>query len=70
MELKDITVSVKISEPAADAVQIVKDTADKNNYQIIVKPIEFEIVCSSGNKAVKLSAAPDACRGLLHKSCI
>ena len=55
VELKDITVSVKISEPAADTVKIVEDTADKNNYQIIVKPIEFEITCSSGSKTVEVS---------------
>ncbi|MCK9313928.1 MAG: S-layer homology domain-containing protein, partial [Methanocorpusculum sp.] len=55
VELKDIAVSVKISEPAADTVKIVEDTADKNNYQIIVKPIEFEITCSSGSKTVEVS---------------
>ncbi len=55
VELKDIEVSVKISEPAADTVKIVEDTADKNNYQIIVKPIEFEITCSSGSKTVEVS---------------
>ena len=55
VELKDITVSVKISEPAADTVKIVEDTANKNNYQIIVKPIEFEITCSSGSKTVEVS---------------
>ncbi|MDD4834541.1 MAG: S-layer homology domain-containing protein [Lutispora sp.] len=55
VELKDIAVSVKISEPAEDTVKIVKDTADKNNYQIIVEPIEFEITCSSGSKTVEVS---------------
>ncbi|MEN6317089.1 MAG: S-layer homology domain-containing protein [Clostridiaceae bacterium] len=55
VELKDIAVNVKISEPAADTVKIVEDTADKNNYQIMVKPIEFEITCSSGNKTVEIS---------------
>jgi hypothetical protein len=55
VELKDIAVSVKISEPATDTVKIVEDTADKNNYQIIVKPIEFEITCSSGSKTVEVS---------------
>ena len=55
VELKDIAVSVKISEPAADTVKIIEDTADKNNYQIVVKPIEFEITCSSGSKTVAVS---------------
>jgi hypothetical protein len=55
VELKDIAVSVKISEPAADTVKIIEDTANKNNYQIVVKPIEFEITCSSGDKTVEVS---------------
>jgi len=53
--LQDIEVSVKISEPAEDTVKIVEDTADKRNYQIMVKPIEFEITCSNGNKTVEVS---------------
>lgn len=55
VELKDIEVSVKISEPAEDTVKIALDTANKNNYQIIVKPIEFEITCSSGSKTVEVT---------------
>ena len=55
VELKDIAVSVKISEPAEDTVKIVEDTANKNNYQVVVKPVEFEITCSSGNKTVEVS---------------
>ena len=55
VELKDIAVSVKISEPAENTVKIIEDTADRNNYQIIVKPVEFEITCSSGDKTVEVS---------------
>jgi len=54
-ELRDIKVSVKISEPAPDTVKIVADNADKNNYQIIVKPIEFEITCSSGSRTIEIT---------------
>lgn len=54
-EPKDISVSIKISEPDEDTVKIVADTANKNNYQIVVKPIEFEITCSSGSKIVEVS---------------
>jgi len=52
VELKDIAVSVRISEPPAETVKIVADTANQNNYQIVVPPIEFAITCSSGNKTV------------------
>jgi len=55
VELKDIEVSVKISEPAADTVRIVEDTAKENNYLIVVEPIEFEITCSRGDKTVEVS---------------
>jgi len=55
VELKDITVSIKISEPTLDSVKIVEDTANKYNYQVVVKPVEFEITCSSGNKTVEVS---------------
>ena len=55
VELKDIAISVKISAPAENTVKIVEDTADKNNYQIMVRPIEFEITCSGGDKTVEIS---------------
>ena len=53
--LKDITVSIKISEPNSDTVKIVEDTADKGNYQLVIKPVEFEITCSNGDKTVVVS---------------
>ncbi len=53
--LKDIKISVKIEEPTADDVKIVENTADKNKYQIVVKPVEFEITASSGGKTVTVS---------------
>lgn len=54
-DLKDIKVSVKIAEPSADTVKVVEDTAKKNSYQIVVKPVEFEITCTSGSKTVEVS---------------
>jgi hypothetical protein len=53
--LKDIKVNVKIAEPSTDTVKIVEDTAKKNSYQIVVKPVEFEISCTSGGKTVEVS---------------
>ena len=53
--LKDIKVSVKIAEPPADTVKIIEDTANKGNYQLVVKPVEFEITCTSGDKTVEVS---------------
>jgi hypothetical protein len=53
--LKDIKINITVAEPSADTVRIVQDTANKNSYQIVVKPIEFEITCTSGDKTVKVS---------------
>ncbi len=55
VDMKDIEVSVKVSEPSSETVKIMEDTANKNNYQIVVKPVEFEISCTSGDKTVRLS---------------
>lgn len=55
VKLKDIVVSVKISEPAADTVRIVEDTANENDYLIVAESVEFEITCSRGDKTVEVS---------------
>lgn len=55
VELKDIKVNVTISSPPQDTVKIVEDTADRNNYKVVIKPVEFNITCSSGNKTVEVS---------------
>ncbi len=55
VELKDINVSVKIAEPPADTVKIIEDTANQGGYQIVVKPVEFEITCTSGDKTISIS---------------
>lgn len=56
VELKDIKVSIKIEEPSAAIVKIVQDTADREAYQLIAKPVAFEITCTSGSKTVQISA--------------
>ena len=55
VELNDIKVNVAISTPPQDTVKVIEDTASKNNYQVVVKPVEFNITCSSGNKTVEVS---------------
>ena len=55
VELKDIKVSVKIAEPPADTVKVIEDTASKGNYQLVVKPVEFEVTCTSGDTTVEVS---------------
>jgi hypothetical protein len=55
VQLADIKVNVSIGAPPADTVKIVQDTANKDNYQIVVKPVEFRITCTSGGKTVEVS---------------
>lgn len=53
--LKDIKINISISTPPADTVKIIQDTANKNSYQVVVKPVVFEITCTSGDKTVEVS---------------
>lgn len=55
VELKNIIVNITIAEPSKDTVRIVEDTANKNSYQMVIKPVDFEITCTSGNKTVDVS---------------
>ena len=54
-EIKDIKVDVKIAAPADDTLRIVEDTANRHSYQVVVKPVEFGITCTVGNKTVEVS---------------
>ena len=53
--LKDIKVSITVASPPTDTAKIVQNTADKNSYQLVVKPVEFTITCTSGGKTVDVS---------------
>ena len=53
--LKDIKVNIKISASTGVTAKIMENTAKKDNYQLVVKPIDFEITCSSGDKTVEVS---------------
>ncbi|MDF3002576.1 MAG: hypothetical protein K0Q48_2695 [Bacillota bacterium] len=55
VKLKDIIMSVKIEVLTEDATKVVVDTANKNNYQVLVKPVDFEITCTNGGKTVTVS---------------
>lgn len=56
VELKDIKVRVTIAEPSAATVKILQDTANKETYQLVAKPVAFEITCTTGSKTVEVSA--------------
>ncbi len=55
VKLEDTTVCVNISAPSQDVAAIIEDTADEGNYQIVVRPVAFEITCTAGGKTVGIS---------------
>ena len=55
VDLKDIKVTIKIAQPPADTVKVVEDTANRGKYQIVVQPVQFEIMCTSGDRSVEVS---------------
>ena len=54
IQLKDTKVNISVSPPPSNTATILADTAKKNNYTVVVKPIEFDITCSSGSKTVEV----------------
>jgi hypothetical protein len=55
VELEKITVSITVAEPPQETVKVIEDTADRNNYQIVVQPVQFEITCTYAGKTVEVS---------------
>ncbi|MCX7841697.1 MAG: S-layer homology domain-containing protein, partial [Clostridia bacterium] len=56
IELKDILVDIKISQSNEQTEKIVLSTAQKSKYEVVVKPVEFEISCTYGEKTVNVTA--------------
>ena len=55
IQLKDIAVNVKVAESPQEIVNIVENTSRKNNYQVVIKPVNFNITCTNGDKTVEVS---------------
>lgn len=55
IELKDIKINITVRTASEDTARIVEDTANKNNYQIIVQPVQFQITCSREDKTVEVT---------------
>ncbi len=54
IKLQDIKVNISISKSTKETEAIVENSARKNNYQLVVKPVDFEITCTSGSKTINL----------------
>lgn len=55
VKLKDIIVGVRVAAPPEDTVKIVEDTVNRNNYQVVVKPVKINIICTNNNQTVEVS---------------
>ena len=53
--LEDIKISVTISEPPADTVKVVQDTANTNNYTLVVQPVQFQVTATYEEQVVQVS---------------
>ena len=52
---KDITVKISIREADESTAKLMQDIAVAKNYQIVVKPVNFNVVCSSGDKTIEVT---------------
>ena len=55
VQLKDIKVSIMISNSSKEKRIEIENSAKNNNFQLIVKPIDFEITCTNSSKTVDVS---------------
>jgi hypothetical protein len=52
---EDMAVSIRISAPPQETADIIEAAANQNNYQVLIKPVEFEITFTNGNGSVGVS---------------
>ena len=55
VQLKDISIEVRIAASSKDTVKLVEEAAAKNDYQLVVNPVDFEITCTNNSKTVEVS---------------
>ena len=55
VQLKDIKISIIVSNAPEETITRVENSARSNNMQVLVNPIDFEITCTNGSKTVDVS---------------
>ncbi|MFH5186323.1 S-layer homology domain-containing protein [Paenibacillus sp. TAB 01] len=55
VDLKQINIRIQIAKPAADAVKLVKDSAEQGRFKIVVQPVEFTVTGSYEGKDIEIS---------------
>ncbi|WP_192895380.1 S-layer homology domain-containing protein [Pelotomaculum sp. FP] len=56
VELEDINVNIEIARSPDGTVQFVEDAAEKNNYTIVVPPVDFKVTCTYEDKTVEVKS--------------
>lgn len=55
VQLKDINIQIQIAATPDERAQIVQNTANQSQYQMVIRPVDFEITCTSGTKTVDVT---------------
>ena len=55
VQLKDIKVSIIVSNSSKEIITKVENSARRNNMQLVGNPVDFEITCTNGSKTVDVS---------------
>lgn len=52
---QDVKINISIARASQNTVKILEDTANRNHYQLLVKPVEFNITCTYGSKTIEIT---------------
>lgn len=55
IELSDIKISIRITNPPEETVEVIEDQVSEGGYSIVVPPIEFSITATYGNQSVEIN---------------
>ena len=55
IQLKDIQVNISVSKSSKETITKAEISARKNNHQLVVNPVEFEVTCQHGKDTVNVS---------------
>jgi len=55
VSLGNIKVEIEISQSPDETVKLIESTATKGNFEVVIKPIDFVVRCSTGDKVVEVT---------------
>ncbi|MEA5094181.1 MAG: InlB B-repeat-containing protein [Sedimentibacter saalensis] len=54
-DMKNITIAIRISNASMEMEYLLNAAAEKDNFKVVTKPVEFSIVCSNNEQTVEVS---------------